>query len=334
MRKRFIAVGLLAMSLFGGYFLVNQAQAKTAVDDHERIVRFWTKDRVARAIPRDFVRDPKTGRFSLKGGRFDSGFVTGASWNLGGEVAQTTGKVLFSMGGMFYVCSASVVDDAVSNRAIISTAAHCVYDEVAGEFASNWMFVPAYDTAPVSLTGNGSFCAETTYGCWTASHKIVSSDYATAGAFNYQAVLHDYAFVAVGAGGKLMTQLDTAVGSQPIEFLETDFETNAYLFGYPATGRYKGKDLTYCNGLTYLDIRMDYETYQVGCTMTGGSSGGPWFKNFNDSGALVGTGTQYSVNSYGYNGSKNMYGPMFNVETEGMFNTSTTMTSDTVFSMP
>src|SRR4029077_20973685 len=120
-----------------------------------------TNGRVAQAIPRDFEFDPNRGSFrpSAKPARPGGGGSTstvGSSWTAGGEVLGTTGKVLFAMGGVYYVCSASVADDTVSGRSIILPAGHCAVDESTGEFATNWMFVPDYDSAPVALTTSGS----------------------------------------------------------------------------------------------------------------------------------------------------------------------------------
>lgn len=109
------------------------------------------------------------------------------SWTAGGEVLKTTGEVLFAMGGTYYVCSASVADDTVSGRSIILTAGHCVYDETGGAFATNWMFVPDYDSAAASLNTSGSFCANTSLGCWTASALVAAGGFTTAGGFNDQA---------------------------------------------------------------------------------------------------------------------------------------------------
>ena len=50
--------------------------------------------------------------------------------------------------------------------------------------------------------------------------------------------------------------------------------------------------------------------------MTGGSSGRPWLSGFNET---TGSGTLSSLNSYGYNGIKNMYGPMFNTDTSNVY---------------
>ncbi len=55
-----------------------------------------------------------------------------------------------------------------------------------------------------------------------------------------------------------------------------------YAFGYPAAGRYKGKDLTYCAGNIFTDQYNDDQTWGMACNMTGGSSGGPWLASFNE----------------------------------------------------
>ncbi|MEX2133171.1 MAG: hypothetical protein WEB67_03430 [Acidimicrobiia bacterium] len=61
--------------------------------------------------------------------------------------------------------------------------------------------------------------------------------------------------------------------------------------------------------------------------MTGGSSGGPWFGPFDNA---TGTGTQMSVNSYGYSGVKSMFGPMFNSNTQATWNRALTTTTNAV----
>lgn len=297
---------------------------------HDRVVAFWTNERVAKAIPRDFEFDPSTRSFrpraATSGGSGTSSSTIGSSWTSGGEVLKTTGKVLFAMGGTYYVCSASVADDAVSGRSIILTAGHCAYDETGGAFATNWMFVPDYDSAAVTLNTSGSFCATTSLGCWTASALVVARGFASAGGFNNQAIVHDYAFAVVGAGGKSGTaQLDATVGGHPIQFSAVSGGANTHLFGYPAAGKYKGKDLVYCRGSLGFDPYIANATYRVGCNMNGGSSGGPWFTPFSG-----GSGTMMSVNSYGYSGVTAMHGPKLNAETASMFSAAATVTTNTV----
>src|ERR671910_3341965 len=155
--------------------------------EHQRIVNYWTAERLANAKPRDFVKD-STGKFVPKA---KPGGGTGASWTGGGSVVQRTGKVWFSMGGGDWVCSASAVSDSRSGYSLVLTAGHCAYDEVNEAFATNWTYIPSFDTAPTFT------CAQTTYGCWTAQGLVVHSGYATAGGFNTQATVHDFAIAIV-----------------------------------------------------------------------------------------------------------------------------------------
>lgn len=323
---RFVAgaAALATTFTFAGVRADAQAPRRS---EHDRIVAFWTPQRVAKAVPRDFVFDPAGKAFKpvagKPGGGSTSSAVLGTSWLGGGEVLGTTGKVLFALGTSYYVCSASVVDENVTGRSVILTAGHCVFDETNGVFATNWMFIPDYDTKPVALDTAGTFCASTQYGCWTASSLVASSGFTTAGGFNDTAIVHDYAFAVVGLGGKSGTaELDKVVGSQAIAFQSYAANTDTWLFGYPASKKYKGNDLVYSRGPLGFDPNANNTTYRVSSDMTGGSSGGPWFTGFD---ASTGSGTLMSVNSYGYSGVTAMHGPKLNSETAGMYSKATTM---------
>ncbi len=129
----------------------------------------------------------------------------------GSQLARAaSGKVYFEMAGTGYVCSGSVATDSRSDKSLVLTAGHCAYDETNGAFATNWLFIPDFDSNP-SFT-----CPSTKYGCWTAEALAVHAGYAAAGGFNTQATVHDFAFAVVGAGGKSASdalQLDATVGS-------------------------------------------------------------------------------------------------------------------------
>jgi hypothetical protein len=300
--------------------------------EHARIVRYWTAERIAGARPRDFERQAD-GSFRLKadkpargkpggGGGTTGGTVTGASWTAGGPALQRTGKVLFTMDGSNWVCSASVVNDSRSTYSLVLTAGHCAYDEVNKAFATNWTYVPSFDTAPTFT------CSQATYGCWTAAALVVHSGFATAGAFNEQATLHDFAIAVVGAGGKSpASQLDSLLGSYSIAYPAISTGASVHAFGYPAAGKYKGNDLTYCAGPTFLDGWNSNQTWGIACKMTGGSSGGPWLGGFN---VTTGIGTLTSLNSYGYSGVSNMYGPRFNADTSAVVNAANAATANTI----
>ena len=329
---------LSLLIVFGSLPLLTAAGGGNPRSEHQRIVDFWTHERVAQAQPRDFVLDPATRQYRPAAGKpGGSGVVSGSSWTKGGAIDGTEGKVLFAMDGSYWVCSATVVTDPTdNNRSIILSAGHCVFDEANGLFATNWMFIPDYDAAPAPLTTSGSFCADTLYGCWTAASLAVHNGYASAGGFNDQAVLYDWGFAVVEGGGHNGTELiedvlDTAylgTGTQNIAFAQQSFGTVGYAFGYPAAQRYKGKDLTYCKGPVDGDPYNSDNTYRMnGCKMTGGSSGGGWLFGFDEG---TGYGTLFSLNSYGYSGVSAMHGPFFNGNTLATYNAALNVGADEV----
>ena len=307
--------------------LATGSRSDSARAEHQRIVDYWTAERMASAKPRDFVRTARGFEPAAKpprpGGSGTT--VTGASWTKGGAVAQAVGKVYFSIDGGYWQCSGSVATDHRSGFSLVLTAGHCAYDEVNGQFATKWMFMPAWDEQPATFA---TACSDSRYGCWTASALVVHEGYATAGAFNDQATRHDWAFAVVGAGGKDSSQLDGKVNEFGLAtFSSINKGTLMYAFGFPAAGKYHGNDLTYCAGNIIEDIYNDNTTWGLGCNMTGGSSGGPWFAGFSES---TGSGTLGSLNSYGYSGIKNMYGPKFNANTQDVYDAADRVTANTV----
>ncbi|MFL5713403.1 MAG: trypsin-like serine peptidase [Chloroflexota bacterium] len=288
--------------------------------EHDRIVSYWTRDRIANAVPRDFVKSGANDLASPKGNAKPTtgGGIKGASWTGDQTVVKRTGKVFFSMGGGNWICSGTVVNDnARPGYSMVLTAGHCAIDEKTGIFATNWMFIPAFDTVPTYT------CANSAYGCWTATALVVRNEFATAGAFNTQAITNDWALAVVGSGGNTNGQLDTTVGDYPIAFDGVTKGNTLDAFGYPAGGKYHGSDLIYCEGAIGTDARMGNATWGMPCDMTGGSSGGPWLKGF----SAAGGGTLSSLNSYGYSGSAVMYGPVFNSRTQTTYNAALDATS-------
>jgi hypothetical protein len=310
-------------------------------------ISYWTTERMASAQSREFVFAIGASRASLvsappfsaagKGPRSTptpsptptptpttpSGALsptTGTSWNTGGLALSATGKVFFTMNGKNYVCSGAVVTDTRLDYSLVLTAGHCAYDQTARLFATNWLFVPAYD-----LTPNPSSCSVTVYGCWTASALVVHSGFAGAGGFTSAATTRDWAFAVIGSGGKSNSQLDVTVGSFPLTTTSLSTGWTAVAFGYPAAAPYNGQDLIYCAGAAGQDSSNANLTWSLPCTMTGGSSGGPWMSGFSvDRGALS------SVNSYRYSGSTNMYGPKFNTYTTSTLNAANGATTNTI----
>jgi hypothetical protein len=177
----------------------------------------------------------------------------------------------------------------------------------------------------------GLFCDSTEYGCWSAQSLIASNAFAQEPGFTVTATQHDYAFAVLGEGGFSGQQLDAVTGSQAMFTDSADFETETWAFGYPAQGKYKGNDLTYCKGLLSFDSRVNLSTYKLGCNMTGGSSGGPWMRDVTETGTSAGVGTVFSVTSYGYGSSKSLYGPLLNSETAAMFSAAETVIGNLLY---
>jgi hypothetical protein len=310
------------------------AAGANAVARHNAIVAHWTDTRLRAAKPRDFVFDAVRG-FHIaptkgKPGTGSGGNTTGASWPNGkGLIYKVTGKVYFEMGGSGWVCSGTALTDTRSTYSLVVTAGHCAYDETANGsqsgFATNWLFIPQYDSSPTL-----SNCSTTAYGCWTSTALVVNNGFASAGGFNTRATHYDWAFAVVGPGGKTNTQLD-ALGTFGLTASSISTGT-VDAFGYPAAGRYHGNDLTYCQGPVGFDALTGGTNYKLACNMTGGSSGGPWLSGFAaaDGTSTGNSGTIRSLNSYGYSGQSNMYGPIFNGNTANTLNAANSATTSNV----
>ena len=312
-------VALVCSLVFLAAVFPASAAARAPQSEHDRVVAWWTPARMAAAKPRDFTRVGDRLVPAARPGTGGGGNTTGASWNGGGLILRASGRVWFNMRGNAWICSGSVATDSRTGASLVLTAAHCAYDEQNRVFATNWMFIPEYDSAP-------SGCA--VHGCWTAKALVVHNGYASAGGFNLQATLHDYAFAVVEGGGWSETaQLDATVGSFPIGFSTLSTGITMYAFGYPAGAPYTGRDLTYCAGKLGTDPWNGGRTWALPCTMTGGSSGGPWLSGFN---TRTASGTLSSVNSYIYSGIKKMHGPKFNSTTQAVYDAADAATQNTV----
>lgn len=210
----------------------------------------------------------------------------GALWTGGGLVARTTGKVFFTIGGRDFLCSGSTLKSA--NRDVVVTAGHCVKDGK-GAWADNWIFVPGYRDG------------DSPYGGYTARRMFTPDRWSRQADGEF-----DVAMVAVAqADGRHVVDV---AGGQRVAFGGPG-ETRAYAFGYPASGRWNGARLAYCDGKPAPDRHAGTPGRGLRCDMTIGSSGGPWLTGFDPA---TGTGTVVSVNSFKYAGdASTMYGPHF-----------------------
>ena len=285
------------------------AAAAAAKAEHNRIVAYWTPARMAAATPKDFVMEK--GQLKPRARPGSGGNVTGASWSGNGAIEQRSGKLFFSTSAGNWQCSASVVNDGSTSNgySVILTAGHCTYDGDEG-WSFNVQFIPDYDSAP-------NACALTTHGCWTSTRLAINSDFYPGGFGSDASLRVDYGFMRLGLGGKSgSAELDAVTGGYGLKTSGVSLSDKQWAFGYPAQGKYKGRDLTYCAGPTVNDP-YGVGTWGMACNMTGGSSGGPWI--WGTTNPADGSGQLSSTNSYGYTGLTYMFGPRFNAETTTVF---------------
>jgi V8-like Glu-specific endopeptidase len=308
MRPRVLLVlgALVLTMLMPGTVGARSAQAG-AKAEHDRIVAYWTPARIAAAKWKNFDRD-SSGKFNPSKGKppTSGGTVRGASWTGNGEIEKRSGRILFSTVAGDWICSGSVVNDGTGNgQSIVLTAGHCVYDGSEG-WSFNFMYIPDFDDAPTYT------CANTVYGCWTATRLAANSTFVSGGGFGTnQTVAVDYGFARVGTGGKNNLELDSVTSGYDLNTAALSNNEVKWAFGYPAAGKYHGSDLVYCKGPTINDPN-GAATWGIACDMTGGSSGGPWIWNTTNPAQYTTATKLTSVNSYGYSGLTYMFGPKFN----------------------
>lgn len=327
MRNRLLVTFAVLALVFG---VVSPTLANPKGVPNENAIGYWTADRMANAIPRDFQFEPgaKVGKLisSVRGkstGSVSSG-NSGSSWIQGGNPANATGKVFFSVGVKDYVCSGSVVkDDQLNNRSIVLTAGHCVFDTATGQFVTKFIYVPNYDALPGK-------CSQTLYGCWAAVSLVAHSGFTSQTAFTTTATQHDWGFAVLNLGGKSNLESVEKLGTYELDISGLSKGAPAAAFGYPAAAPYSGADLVYCLNPVSEDAGSGNTTWGLSCNMTGGASGGPWLSGFDVNNAHT-SGKLSSVNSYKYGNQKNMmYGPKFNDKTTATFNAALNTSNPTV----
>jgi len=215
------------------------------------------------------------------------------------------GKLYFDVdpgpGTRWSWCSATVVNS--ENKSMVLTAGHCVYSpdpdgdgRISGNgyWHQNTFFCPGYE--------NG--CNLGAYN-WRLMTTTPSWYYGTGGNYDWG---DDIGVVLVSPNGN--GPIVPFTGAQGIMF-NAPANQFAWAFGYPVSDyrwpqyTYSGEDMIYCPGST---IPVDGNHLALPCTMTGGSSGGPWLTDVNYGNWL---GYVHSVNSHKPWGGAYMGGPYF-----------------------
>lgn len=314
-RHRFATAVLLSVGALvaGGLASTGAAQAagntghSFTAAQQDRAAGFWTPDRMRSATPLDLTANPSTLRQVPHAARPTTIAPTtagttavsptafpqaGGAWTGGGAVVKTSGRVFFTFQGRTASCSGNAVTS--KNASTVITAGHCV--KYQGAWHTNWVFVPAY------ANGNAP------YGQWTAAKTLTTPQWEASEDINYDVG----AAVVAPLNGQTLTSV---TGAQGIQF-NGAYNKPMYAFGFPAASPYDGTKLVYCSGNSSKDFLFSQD-HSLGCNMTGGSSGGPWFASFDES---TGTGLQASVNSFGYTFLPNrMFGPYFGTDAQNLY---------------
>jgi hypothetical protein len=202
--------------------------------------------------------------------------------------AAAVGKLFFDGPQGALVCSATVVQDPAhpGRSNLVWTAGHCVHAGKDGGWYRNIAFVPDYNDAGRSASElrGASRDALAPYGVFWANWAATSPQWIDTGAEEGgSGSAYDFAVLHVtpenGAGGKSLEE--TVGAAMPVWFDAPSATRIATVgaWGYPATRPYDGQRMYACvgrPGRLSLDAQGPTE-YRIGCTMTGGASGGGWF---------------------------------------------------------
>ncbi|ARZ67475.1 hypothetical protein M1P56_25795 [Streptomyces sp. HU2014] len=237
--------------------------------------------------------------------------------------AAPVGKVFFDSPQGHMVCSATVVKDPAhpGKSNMVWTAGHCVHAGKKGGWYRNIAFVPSYNdkglsgaqvnTAPVQDVAP--------YGVWWADWAQTSGQWITQGSeTGGSGAPYDFAVLHVKPEAGSGKSLEETVGNA----LTVDFEApqvksiqSMGAWGYPAAPPFDGQKMYDCvDRPGRLTIEPSQPTmYRIGCTMTGGSSGGGWFAKRDGKVVLV------SNTSIGPSDSTWLAGPRLGTEAKGVY---------------
>ena len=273
-KSRSVLVALLgAAALLGTGVVASPAGAATAAADP---ASFWTTERMRQAAPLDLlpvdraeVKAPSLAKGkkstvapTLPGALNDVGALafphSGGPWTGGGAVVSTAGRVFFTYQGRTASCSGNAGHQRQQEHG---------HHRRALREAARAPGTPTGSSCPATTT------AQAPYGTWTATKTLATPQWAASEDINYDVG----AAVVAPLNGKTLTDV---VGGQGLAF-NTGYNQAMYAFGFPAAAPYDGAKLIYCSGTSSTDFLLSND-HGMNCNMTGGSSGGPWFPQFNE----------------------------------------------------
>ncbi|MEU3223140.1 hypothetical protein ABZ695_08255 [Streptomyces sp. NPDC006976] len=205
--------------------------------------------------------------------------------------AAPVGKVFFDSPKGHMVCSGTVVKDPGNpgRSNLVWTAGHCVHAGSEGGWYRNIVFVPAYNDKGRSAAAlkNAQPQEIAPYGAYWADWVSTSGEWITnGGPTGGEGAPYDYAVLHVKPERGTKSLEETVGNALPVNFDAPEIAQIGAMgaWGYPAAPPYDGLIMHKCvDRPGRLSISPSTPTmYRIGCTMTGGSSGGGWFSEGSD----------------------------------------------------
>jgi len=201
---------------------------------------------------------------------------------------RTVGKLFFSINGVPYLCSASVIQ-----RRIVATAGHCVHSgNLATGFYSDFVFVPAYRDGSAPFK-SWNWRVVTTTLAWATGNGEVPN------AADYAMIEFDDQPLTTGGAPVRLGNVTGWLGWQTNSLIPN----HTSKLGYPC-------NLDACqkmqNVMSNSFQATEPNNVEYGSDARGGSSGGPWVQNFQilqvggGTGLKTGSNRVVGITSYGY----------------------------------
>ncbi|RSS96297.1 serine protease [Streptomyces sp. WAC05950] len=235
-----------------------------------------------------------------------------------------SGKVFFDGPEGSMVCSATVVKDPAhpGKSNMVWTAGHCVHAGKAGGWYRNIAFVPSYNNAgkPSAQLKGAPREQVAPFGVWWSDWAQTSDQWiATGGPTGGAGAPYDFAVLHVTPEKGSRKSLEETVGSAlPVEFAAPAVPKVASLTatGYPAAAPFDGQKAFQCTDKPgRLTLRANEPVmYRIGCTMTGGASGGGWVAAGADGKPALVSNTSIGPAKAGW-----LAGPRLGPEAKGIF---------------
>ncbi|MFF2009897.1 trypsin-like serine peptidase [Streptomyces sp. NPDC058195] len=200
--------------------------------------------------------------------------------------AAPVGKVFFDSPEGSMVCSGTVVKDPENpgKSNLVWTAGHCVHAGSKGGWYRNIVFVPAYNDKGKSAAAlqNAQPQEVAPYGAYWADWATTSGEWINdGGPTGGEGAPYDYAVLHVKPERGTKSLEETVGNALEVEFNAPQATRISAMgaWGYPAAPPYDGLIMHKCvDRPGRLSVSPDTPAmYRIGCTMTGGSSGGGWF---------------------------------------------------------